>query len=150
MSGTAGFHIWCGFEGTKEFAEQDGSGGYGIFAKVRSHRYDAALPQNTKDADWLEVYVNRGRGEFAMTVEGDNSIATVSLVATAEGQNWGTHNWGDGSRWATTGEATVTTGLPPNTEGRGLTLTFSGTFTDELEVSGWAMDAMALPQKEYS
>jgi hypothetical protein len=33
---------------------------------------------------------------------------------------------------------------------RGLKVTFAGTFTEELEIGGWAMDAMALPKKEYS
>ena len=152
MSSTAGYHVWAAFDGHTDFANMDGQGGQPISARVTSHRYDAGLPQNIKDADWLEVYINKGKGVFSITVSGDlGSLATISLEATSDSVKYNSGaKYNDGSKYATTGATTRAVGLAPNTEGRALDVTFFGELTDELEIGGWAVDAVILPKREYS
>ena len=51
---------------------------------------------------------------------------------------------------AITGESRISSGLPPNTEGKTLAITVAGDFTDAVEIGGVALRALALPYEVYS
>lgn len=148
----AGYHVWGAFSGTTDFADNAGLNGSPIAVMVQSHRYDGGASDEIKVAQRIEVDVDRGKGRFSIAVKGDpGRLASLSLEATAQAVQYNSGvKYNSGAKYATTGQTTVESGLAPNTEGRGLSVTFSGEFTDELEIGGWTLDAKALPVRRMS
>ena len=146
----AGYHVWCGLSGTRDKASADGSGGDLIPVRIKGHFYDDGMPNNTKDYEWFELYVNRGSGTIVAAIETDTgSIATVVLDTNATAPEYDTGLLYDaGLEYGTSGQAKVGVGLNKGTEGRACSVSLSGNLED-MEIGGWMLQAFVLPRKEY-
>lgn len=149
---TAGYHVWAAFEGVTDFADSAGANGTPIYVEVDGHRHTCGLPNYTKRAERITLYTNRGTGTFSITVTGDEGrLAALSLEASSQAVKYNSGaKYNDGSKYATTGQSTISRGIRPTVKGRGLAVTFRGTFTEELEIGGWELEALALPDRRMS
>lgn len=146
----AGYHVWCALKGTRDKLDVNGGGGDPVSVRVAGHRYDDGLPGYAKDYDHFELFVNRGKGTVVATILADDGTATLSLTAVTNAPKYNTGlKYNSGVKYATVGRVEVGRGLPKGTEGRGAQVLLAGELED-MEIGGWALQGVVLPQKDYS
>jgi hypothetical protein len=151
-SPTIGYHVWAAFDGTADYRDSGGSGGDSIPFSLEGPQIDDGFPDEDKDYDWIEAYMNQGQAEVTATVllDDGNSVSVSLSAATTNPRYDDGVLFDDGAFYAHEGRTVVTSGLPKGTIGRARAVRLAGATTETIEIGGYAIRGYRLPTLEYS
>ncbi len=157
-----GYHVWAGFTGTVDRAAVDGSGGLPIRFMFESPKIDEGTPNQFKDFERLEAYIESVGASLTATLDfdGDAPSVAVALQVAGGGAQWDNGNgtfdgppeflWNDGTRWPSNQRATETQGLPYGSIARRYSVRFRADLANDCVVPGYVVNALLMPEYRYS
>jgi len=148
----SGYHIWSVFNGTSDERTSAGTGGTAIPFSLEGPIIDDGYPDQDKDYEWLEAYIERGQANVVASLLLENGgVATVALSSTADSPKYDTGlKYDNGVFYAREGKTTVGSGLPKGTIGRRYSVRITANTTDEFVFGGYSTRGFMLPTQRYS
>ena len=151
-----GYKVWSGFQGTKDRAAADGSGGEPITWVLTNAARDDGYPDDWKDYTRIEGYFDRASDAVVVTLsfDDDSPPIAVTLNPGRPSMVWGQAGivWGQaGVRWGSdTAKHTRFSGITGAALGRKYTARWSAKATKPLVMTGQTVDGIVLPERGYS
>lgn len=148
------WHLWVGFQGTKDERDINGQNGIPIRAEWETPLLDDGAPDVLKDYERLELFVDTSAASMSATMSFEaNESGPISLVLTGQSSQsiWNQFYWNDGvTRWGgSQGRQSYVAGLPEGTLGRRYKLKFSSDLDSPMTAGGYVVDAAILPTRDF-